>query len=47
MFMRYNLDPKYRHYKKDSRFISDLYTITYDTGEGSENNQHVTVKLLT
>lgn len=35
MLLRYSLDPKYRHYKKDSRFISDLYTITYDTGEGA------------
>ena len=39
MFMRYNLDPKYRHYKKDSRFISDLYTFTYDTGEDNPQNQ--------
>jgi hypothetical protein len=37
MFMRYNLDDKYRHYKKDSRFVMDLYTITYDTHEKLEN----------
>lgn len=29
-FERYKSDPNYRHYKKDSRFISDLYTFTYD-----------------
>jgi len=37
MLLRYSLDPKYRHYKKDSRFISDLYTITYDTSEGGSS----------
>lgn len=35
--MRFNLDEKYRHYKKDSRFVMDLYTITYDTHEKLEN----------
>jgi hypothetical protein len=37
MLMRFNLDEKYRHYKKDSRFVMDLYTITYDTHERLEN----------
>ncbi|XP_035712539.1 schwannomin-interacting protein 1 isoform X4 [Folsomia candida] len=37
MLMRFNLDEKYRHYKKDSRFVMDLYTITYDTHEKLEN----------
>lgn len=26
-------DPFRRHYKKDTRFLLDLYTLTYDSGE--------------
>lgn len=26
-------DPYRRHYKKDTRFLLDLYTLTYDSGE--------------
>ena len=26
-------DPFRRHYKKDTRFLLDLYTLTYDEGE--------------
>jgi hypothetical protein len=34
-----------RHYKKDSRFLSDLYTLTYDEGETLDNEPEVSTKL--
>lgn len=30
-------NPEQRHYKKDTRFLLDLYTITYDNHESVDN----------
>ena len=37
-------DPIRRHYKKDTRFLLDLYTLTYDEGETVSTHD---VKVLT
>lgn len=33
MGMSSKYDPYRRHYKKDTTFLLDLYTLTYDSGE--------------
>lgn len=35
--MPYFVNTEQRHYKKDTRFLLDLYTITYDNHESVDN----------
>ena len=40
-------DPLRRHYKKDTRFLLDLYTLTYDEGESVTSRDVQVQKLVT